>query len=588
MKTYSQDHGLPPLPVPDLPASCAAVAEIAAPLVDTEALDSLLADLNDFSRPGGAGELLQGMLTERALTVPGNESWLRPFWDDMYLAWREPLPINMNYFFRFDAQRWGGEKALSRCVLALARVLDSLASEDLEPEQTKTGYLAMEQAASCLYTRIPCAGKDSLIRVSAVCAHISVVCCGHWFLLSLRNGEGEFVGEAALDRAFECIRKEAGQLPPALSLGALSTAPREEAAKLRAVLLEGRQNRLSMASIEKTLFTVCLDPPYENADQAALALLGGDPANRFFDKSLQIIASENGVLGANFEHAGCDAAIWVYLLSQADALIMASANAPDKKSDDEQKLYRLLLWVVPMAVPGRLAAMRKDFQQRLQDVDIACREMSDYGRDNLKSLGTSPDAFLQVAFQVAQHRIFGRLRSSYEAISARSFAQGRTECARGSSGEALAFALALQKGSPKSKLLEFYRQAERIHKSRLQRCQRGLGIERHFYGLHAMWQIYGPLLGIEQEPALFRNPAWQTLRHDALSTSGVGAPFIRFFGFGPVVPDGFGIGYAPEPGKTGLTVSSFRSSKLSASGFIDAFASAAGQIATVLRNDNAI
>lgn len=33
------------------------------------------------------------------------------------------------------------------------------------------------------------------------------------------------------------------------------------------------------------------------------------------------------------------------------------------------------------------------------------------------------------------------------------------------------------------------------------------------------------------------------MTHNILSTSNCGNPSLRLFGFGPVVPDGFGIGY---------------------------------------------
>lgn len=592
MNTFSQDYALPSLPVPELPATCAAVSEMLAPLVDSQALDAMLKDLGDFSRPGGDGERLQTLLVDHAAALSGNASWLRPFWDDMYLAWRDPLPIAMNYFFRFDAPRWGGDNALPRLVLALAKVLDRLATGTLEPEAARSGVLAMDQAACCLYTRLAGLGRDTLFFVNPATSHsISVICRGHFFLVPLRGADGALINAQALGKSFAAIREKARSLPNTLALGALGAAPREEAAALKAQLCEKQQNRLSLAALEKSLFTVCLDEDYDNTDEAARALLGGDAANRFFDKSLQIIASSNGVLGANFEHAGCDAAIWVYLLGCADALLVngpeEAQSANDTKNRDGQDArydsFSLLDWDITPVQRGRLASMRKDFARRLADVDVACRDFPEFGRDSLKNLATSPDAFLQAAFQLAQHQIFGRLRSSYEAVSVRGFAQGRTECARGSSGEALAFALALQKNCPQSKLFELYRQTERIHKARLQRCQRGLGIERHIYGLRAMWELHGKALAMP-EPALFTNPAWLTLKHDALSTSGVGAPFIRFFGFGPVVADGFGIGYAPESGKTGLVVSAFRSSGLSAAKFTEAFTLAAARIALVLSN----
>lgn len=44
-------------------------------------------------------------------------------------------------------------------------------------------------------------------------------------------------------------------------------------------------------------------------------------------------------------------------------------------------------------------------------------------------------------------------------------------------------------------------------------------------------------------PAIFRDSGYSTINHSVLSTSNCGNPCLRMFGFGAVVPDGFGIGY---------------------------------------------
>lgn len=46
-----------------------------------------------------------------------------------------------------------------------------------------------------------------------------------------------------------------------------------------------------------------------------------------------------------------------------------------------------------------------------------------------------------------------------------------------------------------------------------------------------------------EPPALFNDAGYATLNHTTISTSNCGNPALRLFGFGPVVPDGFGIGY---------------------------------------------
>lgn len=588
MNTFAQDHTLPSLPVPDLAATCEAALALAAPLVDAGTLAATRAAVEELARPDGPGERLQALLLEHKASLGGNASWLRPLWDDMYLAWRDPLPVNMNYCFRFAAERWGGGRALPRLVRALTETALLLRDQSLPPEETRAGVLAMDQARSCLYTRIPGTGADRLLAADlAGPLTAAVVCGGHWFILPLAYADGTPASEEALQNAFAAIRREAAGMrslfPSSMpSPAAMTAAPRAEAAALRAALQRDMQNRLSLAALEKSLFVVCLDPPHESDDSFMHSLLCGPAASRWFDKSLQIVCSENGGLGANFEHAGCDAAIWLYLLGLCDKRILARDSEEGRAAAEAAPVFRPLRWRIEGDTASRLEAVADDFARRSASVDLCCRDFAEYSREGLKSLGTSPDAFLQVGFQAAQYRIFGRLRSAYEAVAVRGFAGGRTECARPCTAEAGAFAEALG-SAPAEEQLRRYRQAEDAHKAALRRCQQGLGAERHLTGLAAMFQLYKDTHGLAQAPALFRDPGWLTVRHDALSTSGIGAPFIRFFGFGPVVEDGYGVGYAPGPDATGLVVTSFRGKAEPSGVFAAAFAECAASTALLLK-----
>lgn len=592
MSTYAHDHSLPPLPLPALEQTCAAIPALVAPLVDADVLRQTVKAVEDFAAPGGPGRLLHAVLAERAALLPGNASWLRPFWDDMYLSWRESLPESMNYFFAFDTERWGKDAALPRLVRALCIVLERLEREQLEPEQTKTRPLSMDQARTCLYTRIPCREADRLLEAGSASAPdcaIAVARKGHWFLLPLRGSGGALLSVEALERAFAAIRAEADSLPPAAAaVSALTCAPREDAAFLRSLLQKHPQNRLSLAALERSLFAVCLDEAHASRDDLIQRLLGGDATNRWFDKSLQLIATENGGLGANFEHAGCDAAIWLYLLGRADALLtgreegLSAGEGPD---DHSSALRRLPAWDLEASLRARLELLRQEFAATLKRMALACPESPVFSRDRLKALGTSPDSFLQNVFQAAQFKVFGKLRSSYEAVAVRGFFQGRTECARGSSAQALDLARALLSGEPPQRLLDLYRRSEAEHLSRMRICQNGRGTERHIYGLQAMHALYGGLLGLDGLPALFTDPGWQILKHDALSTSGVSAPFVRFFGFPPVTRDGFGVGYAPRPQATGLVVTARADSGLDPGAFVVAATEAAEILADALRRE---
>jgi carnitine O-acetyltransferase len=85
-------------------------------------------------------------------------------------------------------------------------------------------------------------------------------------------------------------------------------------------------------------------------------------------------------------------------------------------------------------------------------------------------------------------------------------------------------------------------------------AKEGQGIDRHLMGLK--------LLAIENGlpvPSLFADPAYDKSRHWRLSTSNCGLESLALFTFGPVVEDGFGVGYVVHENDIAVSVTSKRS-----------------------------
>jgi hypothetical protein len=59
-------------------------------------------------------------------------------------------------------------------------------------------------------------------------------------------------------------------------------------------------------------------------------------------------------------------------------------------------------------------------------------------------------------------------------------------------------------------------------------------------------------------PPIYTDIGWQTINHNILSTSTLGSETIETGGFGPVVADGYGIGYGVREARMGYNVSSFK------------------------------
>lgn len=81
----------------------------------------------------------------------------------------------------------------------------------------------------------------------------------------------------------------------------------------------------------------------------------------------------------------------------------------------------------------------------------------------------------------------------------------------------------------------------------------GQGFDRHFFGLRQTAEH----LGREPHP-LFTHRVFQQMGHFVLSTSTLSTNTIQFGGFGPVVPDGLGVGYNVSDQRLGAVVTAYK------------------------------
>ena len=164
-------------------------------------------------------------------------------------------------------------------------------------------------------------------------------------------------------------------------------------------------------------------------------------------------------------------------------------------------------------------------------------------------MGYSPDAFVQMAIQLATYRLWGELGATYEATQTRIFLHGRTETTRAVSPASAAFCARMgltptQEENATAELLArteklaLLQKAVQSHVAYIAEAAKGKGVDRHFLGLHL-------LVGADEKaPDLFSNPLYQKSKTWRVSTSHLTHPHFDNWGFGQVVPHGVGIGYS--------------------------------------------
>lgn len=169
--------------------------------------------------------------------------------------------------------------------------------------------------------------------------------------------------------------------------------------------------------------------------------------------------------------------------------------------------------------------------------DTHVLEFKDYGKSLIVGNRLSPDATVQMSILLAYYKLYGQVVCQYEPVLTKAFYHGRTEAMRPVTKEAksLCEIWCSEDSTPEMKL-EALRVATKEHSRLCKEAAQGKGVDRHLYALKCIAARKGMPI-----PEFYGSTAWKTLGHTILSTSNCGNPSLRHFGFGPVVPDGFGV-----------------------------------------------
>ncbi len=212
--------------------------------------------------------------------------------------------------------------------------------------------------------------------------------------------------------------------------------------------------------------------------------------------------------------------------------------------------WRLLRWALPRAAEEAIAEAKGAAQLLIQDLDLQVVTHSKYGKRFMKKCGVSPDAYTQMALQLAYHRDQGKFANTYEASMTRLFRRGRTETVRPVSQLAVDFVKAMDDESvPAAQKLSLLQDAAKEHVQAYTDCMAGKGIDRHMFALYVVSKgkaIDSPFLKSalsepwtlstsqqpQQQTAMWnlKDPKWAKY----ISPGG---------GFGPVANDGYGVSY---------------------------------------------
>ena len=525
----------PKLPVPSVEHSLNSLSEQAHVLLDSHEVNNLNRAIEHFKQPD-CGFALQEKLQHQCKENP--EGWFKPFWDDMYLRCRSPLPVNISFAITLETEHWPQHISLQRFALIIQATTDYLRLIHKHPLPQVKGDVAlcMDQVQRLFSHRYPRTDCDQLKPVPENSRHIVIISRSTLFKVNVIDKNHQPVGITPLIHALETIQSAS---QPATDLTPLTASQRDTCAVLQSELRQNKINKRNLKVIEQALFIFIMEDPPAISDTAfATRLLTQTSNNRWFDKSLQWIVSSDGFIGANIEHTPADGQSWLAFFNYIDQQLQ---QPPAASPIQQTILPEALEWEISPSLKQKIESCRQTVK-KLEQTRLSIRCFPEYNRTALKHAETSPDAFCQLAFQIAAWRTWGKLQSTYEAISMRHFRFGRTECVRACSHEAMTLARAFKENKSTSALMDVYRKAEAEHIRRIRACQQGQGFERHLFALEGIWNHFFKHQGMPR-PALFDSSEKYKLTSNKISTSTSGSPSAKTFAFGPVKDDGLGIAY---------------------------------------------
>uniref|UniRef100_A0A4W3IIS6 Carnitine palmitoyltransferase 1C n=1 Tax=Callorhinchus milii TaxID=7868 RepID=A0A4W3IIS6_CALMI len=477
---YSFQASLPRLPVPTIQDTMQRYLESVRPLMNDEEFHRMEALAKDFEVK--LGPRLQWYLKLKSWWAT---NYVSDWWEEyVYLRGREPIMVNSNYY-----------------------AMDFLYVTPTPIQAARAGNLTH---ALLLYRRKLTREE---IKPSTLPGLPVPLCSSQWErMFNSTRTPGQETGKTAhfvivnanlqLGFLFHCISPtcwvvNAGtwNTPRALTGALFERIPW---GKARKSFFSNGKNRSSLDCVEKAAFFLTLDgdkpglqveDPVKSLDAYAKLLLHGKCYDRWFDKSFTLIVFENGKVGLNAEHSWADAPIighlWEVMYDPLQITKGVGTGSGRTKYPFDLGMNSHL--DCQEVISGSL----KVAQSLANDVDFHTFPFTKFGKGLIKKCRTSPDAFIQLALQLANFRDKGKFCLTYESSMTRLFREGRTETVRSCTIQSSNFVRAMEDHLSASECLKLFHLAAKTHQHISRLSMAGCGIDRHLFCLYVVSKYLG-------------------------------------------------------------------------------------------------
>lgn len=566
---YSFQSSLPKLPVPAVKDTLDRYLRSMRPLLNDEEYD-------DFTKLAQEFETTIATRLQRYLQLKSwwSTNYVSDWWEEfVYLHCRDPIMVNSNFYGMDLLKVRPSSKQTARAATLIQGCFRWRSK--LDKENVKPLMAGMVPLCSYQYerqfntTRIPGIEKDRIIKMNDS-RHIAVHHKGRWFKVYCYYA-GRLLTTAEIEQQLDYILED-DSLPDdgEETLAALTAGKRVPWAEARTKFFGAGVNGRSLKAIESAAFAVSLDEEEmtlessESLSKYAKALLHGKTTDRWFDKTFTLVVFKNGVYGMNVEHAWADAPITGHLMEEILFNEFQRRKYKEDGSCDADKMRlpfkpEKLRWEIDdecLAVINKQYSIASELAESVDmyimpfGIEHNCQTQPDkkgFGKRLIKTFRVSPDAYVQLALQLANYRDQGSFSQTYEASMTRLFREGRTETVRSCTIETSAFVKAMEKGAPKEELQKLLRIAAGNHVKLYQSAMTGKGVDRHLFTLY----VVSRYLGLESK--FLDKALTQQWKLSTSQTPHSQANLIDFNkhptmisaggGFGPVSEVGYGVSY---------------------------------------------
>jgi len=418
-------------------------------------------------------------------------------------------------------------------------------------------------------SRIPQLGQDTLVKDQNA-KHVLFIQRGHFYVFDVLDREGNLYSPQYLLQCVEHIIDD--EIPDNhLSAGNLSSLDRDTWAGYRQKLALDPTNAENLKLLDTAVLCLCLDDWRHCEDKQVEGLanivLPQNPANRWMDKSFSLVFADNGALGVTYNNSWADSfpisrfAEEVVQDSRENSYICPDTEPCHVNVSHQVKRVELSL---DAEMKEAVKEAREKYLEDRQTLDWNRLLYTGLGTKVCKKAGVDPQAIVQVCLQIAHHRLYKSLVSTFETCLTTAFRKGRTEVVRPTTSAAVAVVEAFDEDvKENANLLKLLRECGESYFRLSREAAMGQGWDRHLDVLKRIAQDQNQGADL---PEFFKHSSYVNITKKNIISSSLASSSMTKAGFCPCVPEGLGVAFHIREDHIDLFMSNFKQNPKGVSG----------------------